>query len=88
MRVDNNQPAGAPDPVQTRANAAEAGPGIEPGRNADSAEISTASRVLHRDRSQRVEELRLQVERGHYKINADTLASSLIDEAIETSKPG
>ncbi len=83
MRIDNNNSltplTGAENPMkQERASSVPA----QAEQREDKVELSDAAHISDPDRAPRIEELRLKVQSGEYKVSAEDIARRMVDEMI------
>jgi len=87
MRIDDlNRAPQAPPTEKTKAEPANANRESQAqSADGDKAEISTFAHALQPQDSQRLEQLRLDVQSGHYQVSGEKVAKAIVDEAISAT---
>ena len=82
MKIDNSHPVPPPDASQVRKGPARAEQNRPPSE--DRVELSgpSANTASDASRSARIEQLRAQVQQGAYRVPAEDIAHSIVDDML------
>ena len=84
MRIDDlNRPPQAEGAKRPEQAGERSKTELVPHDSPDRAEISTVTDSLRAANPQRLEQLRLEVQKGTYKVSAEAVAKSIIDEHLK-----
>ena len=85
MRIDDlNRPAQTPAPEPTERTGEQAKNEPASLRSSDQVDISQLAHSLSNADTARLEQLRLQVQTGAYRVQPDAVAHALIDEHLKS----
>ena len=87
MKIDNSRNVPPPEPAPLRKSPARAESSADSA--ADHVQLSRlpSATTVDASRSTRIEELRMQVQQGAYRVPAEDVARSIVDEILGNPKP-
>ena len=87
MKIDHSRNVAPPEPATPRKSAtrAESSPAVA----SDQVQLSQlpGAASIDASRSARIEELRLQMQQGSYRVSAEDVARSIVDDMLGNPKP-